>query len=146
MVDKSTKKDTTKKLKKATKSSDLKSASEQIDRKIEDLGDWRGEIMAEIRKLIHEVDPDVIEECKWKGAPVWSHEGMFALANAFKGKVKLTFQHGAQLTDPKNLFNAGLEGNKWRTIDFLEGDTINRVALKELIREAINYNTTHSRK
>ena len=120
------------------------SASKRIDKKIADLGDWRGERLAEIRKLIHEVDPEVIEEWKWMGTPVWSHEGMYALANAHKGKVKITFHHGAQLADRGNLFNAGLTGNKWRAIDFHEGDRINRTALKALLREAIDYNITHS--
>lgn len=125
-------------------SSDSASASVKIDRKIASLDDWRGERLAEIRQLIHEVDPGVIEDWKWMGTPVWSHEGMYALANAHKDKVKLTFHHGAQLRDPKNLFNAGLDGNKWRAIDFREGDRINRAALKALLREAIAYNTTHA--
>jgi hypothetical protein len=120
------------------------SASTRIDKRIADLGDWRGERLAEIRTLIHEVDPEVIEEWKWLGSPVWSHEGMYALANAHKDKVKLTFHHGAQLSDPKKLFNAGLGGNKWRAIDFREGDTIDKTALEALLREAIAYNTTHS--
>jgi hypothetical protein len=120
------------------------SASKRIDRAIAGLGDWRGERLAEIRALIHEVDPEVVEEWKWMGSPVWSHEGMYALANAHKDKVKLTFHHGAQLRDPKKLFNAGLAGNKWRAIDFREGDTIDRPALKALLREAVAYNTTHS--
>ena len=121
-----------------------KSASERIDERIADLGDWRGERLAEIRALIHEVDPGVIEEWKWMGSPVWSHEGMYALANAHKDKVKLTFHHGAHLPDPKKLFNGGLDGSKWRAIDFREGDTIDKAALKALLREAIAYNTTHS--
>ena len=120
------------------------SASQRIDKKIAELGDWRGKRLAEIRKLVHEVDPDVVEEWKWMGAPVWSHKGMYALANAFKDKVKLTFFHGAQLRDPKKLFNADLKGKKWRAIDFREGDKVNKAALKALLREAIAYNTTHS--
>ena len=122
---------------------DSASASERIDQAIAELADWRGEKLAEIRKLIHEVDPEVVEDWKWMGTPVWSHEGMYALANAHKAKVKLTFHHGAQLEDPKKLFNAGLEGNKWRAIDFFEGDRTNRTALKALLREAIAYNRTH---
>lgn len=125
-------------------SSDPMSASKRIDKKIADLGDWRGERLAELRKLIHEVDPEVVEEWKWMGTPVWSHEGMYALANAHKDKVKLTFFHGAKLPDPKKLFNAGLEGNKWRAIDFREGDKIDKAALKALLREAVAYNTKHS--
>jgi len=120
------------------------SASKRIDKKIADSGDCRGARLAEIRKLIHEVDPEVVEEWKWMGSPVWSHEGMYALANAHKDKVKLTFFHGAELPDPKNLFNAGLEGNTWRAIDFREGDKIDKTALKALLREAVAYNTKHS--
>ena len=125
-------------------SSERTSASHRIDKRIAELGDWRGERLAEIRKLIHEVDPEVIEDWKWMGTPVWSHNGMYALANAHTGKVKLTFHHGAQLPDPKKLFNAMLEGNKWRAIDFLEGDRIDSTALKALVREAVAYNSKHS--
>jgi len=133
------------KLRKAVaKASDHMSASTRIDKKIADLGDWRGEKLAEIRTLIHEVDPEVVEEWKWMGSPVWSHEGMYALANAHKDKVKLTFFHGAELPDPKQLFNAGLEGNTWRAIDFREGDKIEKTALEALLREAVAYNTKHS--
>ena len=124
--------------------SDHMSASKRIDTRIADLGDWRGERLAEIRTLIHEVDPEVVEEWKWMGSPVWSHEGMYALANAHKDKVKLTFFHGAELPDPRKLFNAGLEGNTWRAIDFREGDKIDKTALTALLREAVAYNTTHS--
>ena len=120
------------------------SASKRIDKAIADLDDWRGRRLAEIRALIHEVDPRVIEEWKWMGTPVWSHQGMYALANAHKDKVKLTFHHGAQLADPKKLFNAGLEGSKWRAIDFREGDKIDRIALKALLRKAVAYNSTHA--
>jgi hypothetical protein len=119
-------------------------ASKRIDRMIADLGDWRGARLAEIRALIHEADPEVLEEWKWMGTPVWSHEGMYALANAHKGKVKLTFFHGAELRDPKKLFNAGLGGNQRRAIDLFEGDEIDKAALKALVREAVAYNTTHS--
>jgi hypothetical protein len=120
------------------------SASERIDRKIADLGDWRGEKLAEIRTLIHEVDPEVVEEWKWMGTPVWSHEGMYALANAHKDKVKLTFCHGAELPDPTRLFNASLGGSTWRAVDLREGDTIDTTALKALLHEAVAYNTRHS--
>lgn len=119
-------------------------ASGKIDKHIASLGDWRGERLAEIRKLIHDVDPGVVEEWKWMGTPVWSNEGMYALANPHKGKVKLTFFHGAQLPDPKKLFNAGLDGNKWRAIDFGKEDSIDDAALKALLRAAIAYNQTHS--
>ena len=119
-------------------------ASKKIDEKIASLGDWRGETLAEIRRLIHEVDPGVIEEWKWMGSPVWSHEGMYAVANAHKDKVKLTFFHGAALPDPKKLFNAGRGGNTWRAIDFHEGARIDKGALETLLREAVAYNRTHS--
>ena len=120
------------------------SASQRIDHKIASLGDWRGERLAQLRALIHAVEPDVIEEWKWMGTPVWSHDGMYALANPHKDKVKLTFFHGAKLADPKQLFNAGLDGGKWRAIDFREGDRIDTPALKALLREAIAYNATHA--
>jgi hypothetical protein len=120
------------------------SAAQRIDEMIANLGDWRGERLAEIRRLIHEVDPEVVEDWKWMGTPVWSHAGMYALANPHKGKVKLTFHHGAQLKDPKSLFNAGLDGGKWRAIDFFEGDKIDKAGLKALLREAIAYNRTHA--
>jgi hypothetical protein len=126
------------------KSSAPASARKRIDKLIAELGDWRGERLAEIRTLIHEVDPEVVEEWKWMGTPVWSHEGMYALSNAHKDKVKLTFFHGAKLPDPKKLFNAGLGGNKWRAIDYRAGDKIDRTALRALLREAIAYNTQHS--
>ena len=122
----------------------MTAAAQKIDEMIANLGDWRGERLAEIRRLIHEVDPDVVEDWKWMGTPVWSHAGMYALANPHKGKVKLTFHHGAQLKDPKKLFNAGLDGGKWRAIDFFEGDKIDKPGLKALLKEAIAYNTTHS--
>ena len=128
----------------AAESSDHFSASRKIDEMIADLRDWRGEWLAEIRRLIHEVDPEVVEDWKWRGTPVWSHEGMYANANAFKDKVKLTFFHGAELPDPNSLFNAGLDGNKWRAIDVRRGDKIDEIALKELLREAVGYNTKHS--
>jgi len=146
MARKSTKKAASKKKTAKKKSAKVakNAAAKRIDEQIADLDDWRGERLAEIRKLIHEVDPEVVEEWKWMGTPVWSHEGMYALANAHKDKVKLTFFHGAQLRDPKKLFNAGLKGNKWRAIDFHAGDKIAKTALKALLREAVAYNTTHS--
>ena len=128
----------------AAKTSDPMSASQRIDERIAGLGDWRGERLAEIRQLIHDVDPDVVEEWKWMGTPVWSHEGMYVLANPHKGKVKLTFSHGAKLPDPKRLFNAGLTGSKWRAIDLREGDRIDRPALKTLLREAIAFNAKNA--
>ena len=114
--------------------------SERIDRLIAELTDWRGKTFASIRKSILEADREIIEEWKWRGSPVWSHDGMIAVANAHKDKVKLTFSHGARLPDPDNLFNAGLEGGTWRAIDFFEGDKINQRALKNLVRAAADYN------
>src|SRR6201997_1109811 len=115
-------------------------ASETIDRMIAGLTDWRGKTFAVIRKTILAADSEIIEEWKWMGSPVWSRDGMIAVANAHKGKVKLTFDHGAKLPDPDKLFNAGLEGNARRAIDFFEGDKINEPALKNLVRAAVDYN------
>ncbi len=100
--------------------------------------------MAELRQLIHEVDPGVVEDWKWMGSPVWSHSGMYAVGNAHKDKVKLTFCHGAQLEDPKGIFNAGLNGNKWRAIDLHEEDKLDKPGLRALLRRAIAYNNKHS--
>jgi hypothetical protein len=114
--------------------------SERIDQLIAGLTDWRGKTFASIRKSILEADREIIEEWKWMGSPVWSRHGIIAVANAHKGKVKLTFAHGASLPDPDKIFNAGLEGNARRAIDFFEGDKINERALKNLIRAAVDYN------
>ncbi len=114
--------------------------SERIDHLIAELKDWRGKTFASIRKSILESDPEIIEEWKWMGSPVWSRDGMIAVANAHKGKVKITFSSGAKLPDPDKLFNAGLGGNAWRAIDFFEGDKINERALKNLVRAAVDYN------
>jgi hypothetical protein len=111
-----------------------------IDQLIAELTDWRGMTFAGIRKSILEADQEIIEEWKWMGSPVWSRDGIIALANAHKGKVKLTFSYGASLPDPDKLFNAGLEGNARRAIDFFEGDKINERALKNLVRAAVDYN------
>jgi hypothetical protein len=114
--------------------------SERIDELIAGLTDWRGKTLARIRKSILQADREIIEEWKWMGSPVWSHDGIIAVGNAHKDKVKLTFAHGANLPDPDKLFNAGLGGNAWRAIDFFEGDKINERALKNLIRAAAEYN------
>jgi hypothetical protein len=116
------------------------SASAKIDQLIAKLTDWRGKTLANVRKVILESDREIIEEWKWMGSPVWSREGIIAVGNAHKNKVKLTFSHGAQLSDPDKLFNAGLGGNAWRAIDLFEGDKINERALKNLVRDAIDYN------
>ncbi len=120
--------------------------SQRIDQLIANLTDWRGKTFASIRKSILEADREIIEEWKWMGSPVWSRDGIIAVANAHKGKVKLTFAHGARLPDPDKLFNAGLEGNARRAIDFFEGDKINERALKNLIRAAVDYNQTRKKK
>jgi hypothetical protein len=120
--------------------------SERIDQLIAEITDWRGKTFASIRKSILEADRQIIEEWKWMGSPVWSRDGMIAVANAHKGKVKLTFAHGAHLPDPDKLFNAGLEGNARRAIDFFEGDRINARALKDLVRAAIEFNLSKLKK
>jgi hypothetical protein len=120
--------------------------SQRIDRLIAELTDWRGKTFASIRKSVLAAGREIIEEWKWMGTPVWSHNGMIAVANAHKNKVKLTFSHGARLADPDKLFNAGLEGNAWRAIDFFEGDRINERALKNLIRAAVDYNQSKLKK
>jgi len=120
----------------------VESASAQIDQLIAKLTDWRGKTLASIRKSILEADREIIEEWKWMGSPVWSHDGIIAVANAHKGKVKLTFAHGANLPDPDKIFNGGFGGNVWRAIDFFEGDKINERALKNLVHAAIDYNQT----
>jgi hypothetical protein len=120
--------------------------SERIDHLIAALTDWRGKTLARIRKSVLEADREIIEEWKWMGSPVWSHDGIIAVGNAHKDKVKLTFSHGASLSDPDKLFNAGLEGNAWRAIDFFEGDKINKPALRNLVRAAIAYNQINSKK
>ena len=114
--------------------------SERIDQLIAGLKDWRGKTFASVRKFILETDVEIVEEWKWMGSPVWYRHGIIAVANAHKGKVKLTFSYGASLADPDKLFNAGLEGNARRAIDFFEGDKINERALKNLVRAAIEYN------
>src|SRR3954451_6271197 len=120
--------------------------SERIDQLIAGITDWRGKTFADVRKTILEADKEIVEEWKWMGSPVWSRDGIVAVANAHKGKVKLTFLYGAKLADPDKLFNAGLEGNARRAIDFLEGDKIDERALKNLIRAAIEYNQGKSNK
>ena len=120
--------------------------SERIDQLIEQLTDWRGKTFASVRKSILGADREIIEEWKWMGSPVWSCDGMIAVANAHKDKVKVTFSNGASLPDPDKIFNAGLGGNKWRAIDLFEGDKVNDGALKSLVRAAIDYNRNKSKK
>ena len=128
------------------KSKDDIPASQRITNYIDNLTDWRGEKLARIREIFHEVDPDIVEEWKWMGSPVWSHDGIVAVGNAHKKKVKLVFDKGVHIPDPHKIFNAMLDGNKWRAIDILEGDEINETSLKELIQSAISYNVASKEK
>ncbi len=118
------------------------SASRLIDARIKELGDWRGEMLARIRTLIHEADPEVIEEWKWRGVPVWSHAGIICTGETYKSVVKLTFAKGAALADPAKLFNSSLEGNVRRAIDVREDEKIDEKALKALVRAAVALNMT----
>jgi hypothetical protein len=118
-----------------------KSPAEQIDARIEELGDWRGETLARIRQLIKEADAGVVEEWKWRGVPVWYHHGMICTGETYKNVVKMTFAMGASLQDPSGLFNSSLDGNTRRAIDFHEGDTIDEKALMALIRAAVDLNS-----
>src|SRR4051812_39516475 len=117
------------------------SASENITQRIKELGDWRGEMLNQVRKLIHDADPDILEEWKWRGVPVWSHDGIVCTGESYKEVVKLTFAKGASLKDPEKLFNSSLEGNTRRAIDLREGEKIKAAALKQLIRAAIALNS-----
>jgi len=119
-----------------------KSPSQLIDARIKELGDWRGEMLTRLRALIHQADPEVVEEWKWRGVPVWSRDGMICTGETYKNAVKLTFAKGAALKDPSDLFNASLDGNVRRAIDFHEGDTVNEKALKALIRAAVALNAS----
>jgi hypothetical protein len=114
--------------------------SQLIDARIEELGDWRGETLAQIRKLIKQADPEVVEEWKWRGVPTWYHAGMICTGETYKDKVKMTFAKGASLDDPAGLFNSSLEGNTRRAIDFREGDEVDEQGLKALIRAAVALN------
>jgi hypothetical protein len=125
---------------------DAASAAECIDALIAQTPDWRGQTLAKVRKAILAADPDIVEEWKWMGSPVWSCAGIIVVGNAHKKHVKLTFANGAHLEDPDKLFNNGLEGNKWRSIDFFEGDRVDAPALGKLIRSAIEYNRSKLKK
>ena len=122
------------------------SASRQIDEKIKALGGWRGEVLARIRAVIEAADPEVVEELKWRGVPVWSHAGIICTGETYKTAVKMTFAKGASLDDPSGLFNSSLEGNTRRAIDVHEGDKINEKALKALIRAAVSLNTSKAKR
>jgi hypothetical protein len=130
----------------SVKPRDLPNPSGEIDRLIAEIADWRGKTFARVREIIRAADPEIIEEFKWMGTPVWSRDGTIAVANAFKGRVNVTFAYGASLPDPEKLFNAGFDGNERRAINFFENDTINERALKALVRAAIEYNHTHLKK
>jgi hypothetical protein len=116
------------------------SASALIDERIRELGDWRGKTLAKLREIIHEADPEIVEEWKWMGTPVWSHGGLVCTGETYKNVVKMTFAKGAALNDPAGLFNSSLDGNVRRAIDIREQDTIDRAALKDLIRAAVAHN------
>jgi hypothetical protein len=120
--------------------SDSDAASANISQRIKDLGDWRGDILARVRQFIHDVDPDIEEEWKWRGVPVWSHDGMVCTGETYKQVVKLTFARGAAIDDPKRLFNSSLEGTTRRAIDIREGEPIDEAAFKALVRVAIAAN------
>lgn len=123
-----------------------KSPSQLIDARIKELGDWRGEMLRRLRALIKQADPDVVEEWKWRGVPVWEHDGIICTGETYKSVVKMTFAKGAALKDPSRLFNSSLEGNVRRAIDFPEGAKINEKALKALIRAAVTLNKSKAKK
>ncbi len=121
------------------------SPAQLIDARIEELDDWRGEMLSQLRDLIKQVDPEVVEEWKWRGVPVWYHDGMLCTGETYKDKVKVTFAKGAALEDPSSLFNSGLEGNVRRACDFYEGEAIDEDAFKALVREAMSLNESSAR-
>ena len=118
----------------------VESASAFIDEKIKELGDWRGKALAKVREIIHAADPEILEEWKWMGTPVWSHGGIVCTGETYKNAVKITFAKGAALNDPSGLFNSGLEGNMRRAIDIHQGDKVNEAALRDIIRAAVAIN------
>lgn len=122
-----------------------KSPSQLIDAKIEELGDWRGEMLSRLRALVKEADPEVVEEWKWRGVPVWYHDGMICTGETYKSVVKMTFAKGAALKDPSRLFNSSLDGNTRRAIDFHQGEKINEKALKTLVRAAVTLNKSSAK-
>ncbi|GLR94264.1 DUF1801 domain-containing protein [Bradyrhizobium liaoningense] len=129
-----------------TKDANAASPSKMIDGRIEELGDWRGAMLGRIRGLIREADPDVVEEWKWRGVPVWEHDGIICTGETYKEVVKLTFAKGAALEDPSGLFNSSLDGNVRRAIDIREGEKINEKAFKALIRAAVGLNAAKAKK
>jgi hypothetical protein len=130
---------------KKSRSQESKSPSQLIDARIKELGDWRGEMLGRLRTLVKEADPEVVEEWKWRGVPVWSHDGLICTGETYKNVVKMTFAKGASLSDPSGLFNSSLEGNTRRAIDFHEGEKVNEEGLKALIRAAVTLNKSKAR-
>jgi len=130
---------------KQSESQKSESPSQLIDARIEELGDWRGEMLSRLRTLIKEADPEVVEDWKWRGVPTWYHDGLICTGETYKSVVKMTFAKGAALKDPSGLFNSSLEGTTRRAIDFREGERINEKALKALIRAAVTLNTSTSK-
>lgn len=122
-----------------------KTPSQLIDERIEELGDWRGELLGRLRGLVKDADPEVVEEWKWRGVPTWYHDGMLCTGETYKAVVKMTFAKGASLDDPSGLFNSSLEGSTRRAIDFREGETIDADALKALVRAAVAFNTSKAK-
>jgi hypothetical protein len=129
-----------------SESQETRSPSQLIDARIEELGDWRGKMLSRLRTLVREADPDVVEEWKWRGVPVWSHDGMICTGETYKNVVKMTFAKGASLKDPSGLFNSSLDGNTRRAIDFHEGEEIDDRALKTLIRAAVALNKSKGKR
>ncbi len=127
-------------------SKDMKTPSQLIDERIEELGDWRGQMLSKVRSLIRQADPETVEEWKWRGTPVWYHDGMICTGETYKNVVKVTFAKGASLNDPARMFNSSLEGNARRAIDFHEGEEIDEEAFKGLIREAVALNQSSRKK
>jgi hypothetical protein len=123
----------------------IKSPSQMIDERIKELGDWRGKLLSRLRTFVLEADPEAVEEWKWRGVPVWSHDGMICTGETYKNVVKMTFAKGAALKDPSGIFNSSLEGNTRRAIDFREGEKIDEKALKALIRAAVTLNKSKTR-
>ena len=130
----------------ASQNGNVPSPSRLIDARIKELGDWRGEMLGRLRSLIKEADPEIVEEWKWRGVPVWYHDGMICTGETYKTVVKMTFAKGAALPDPSRLFNASLEGNTRRAIDLHEGETIDEEALKTLIRAAVTLNESKAKR
>ena len=130
---------------KSSQSQQNQSTSQLIDARIKELGDWRGEMLGRLRTLVKEADPEIVEEWKWRGVPVWSHDGLICTGETYKNVVKMTFAKGAALNDPSGLFNASLDGNTRRAIDIREGENIDEEALKTLIRAAVTLNKSKAK-